>query len=130
PLALYVFSKSGSVQEHVLSSTTSGSVCVNDTVVQLTNPHLPFGGVGNSGMGSYHGHQSFKVFSHQKSVLYKHFILDAAQRYQPYTPFARTLFGLILYPWPRAWLRALAGVCSVAIVGLAIALARHTKYLK
>ncbi|KDO26094.1 hypothetical protein SPRG_08455 [Saprolegnia parasitica CBS 223.65] len=129
PLALYVFSKKSAFQELVLSNTTSGSVCVNDTMVQILNPSLPFGGVGNSGMGAYHGHKSFEVFSHAKSVLYKHFILDIAQRYQPYTPFARQLFGLVMYPAPRAWVKALQRALSVGVVGLVLALVWRRKVL-
>jgi aldehyde dehydrogenase (NAD+) len=85
PLALYVFSKNKQLQERVLQSTSSGSVCVNDTVMQVGVSELPFGGVGESGMGSYHGKASFDTFSHQKSVLYKSFRLDLKWRYAPYT---------------------------------------------
>ncbi|OQR85815.1 aldehyde dehydrogenase [Achlya hypogyna] len=125
PLALYVFSTSGDFKRLVLTRTTSGSACVNDTMMQLSNPHLPFGGVGNSGMGSYHGRQSFRVFSHQKSVLYKHFALDIPQRYQPYTPFARKLLGAALFPIPRLWprLALLAVVAAVVAVVLPLAVA-------
>ncbi|EQC36313.1 aldehyde dehydrogenase (NAD+) [Saprolegnia diclina VS20] len=91
-------------------------------MVQISNPNLPFGGVGNSGMGAYHGHKSFEVFSHAKSVQYKHFILDIAQRYQPYTPFARQLLGAALFPIPRSWQRASVFVALVALVGIVLAI--------
>ncbi len=69
PLALYVFSTQKKFINNVLSSTSSGGAVVNNVVVHLGNPHLPFGGVGHSGLGNYHGHFGFKTFSHEKSVL-------------------------------------------------------------
>jgi aldehyde dehydrogenase (NAD+) len=69
PLALYIFSKRRSFIKNILASTTSGGAVVNHVVVHLANPYLPFGGVGHSGQGSYHGHFGFKAFSHEKSVL-------------------------------------------------------------
>lgn len=69
PLALYVFSTQPKFVNDVLSSTSSGGAVVNNVVVHLGNPHLPFGGVGHSGQGNYHGHFGFKTFSHEKSVL-------------------------------------------------------------
>ncbi|RDU23927.1 aldehyde dehydrogenase [Anaerosacchariphilus polymeriproducens] len=68
PLALYLFTQNKKVKEKVLSETSSGGVCINDTILHLMNANLPFGGVGHSGMGSYHGIQSFRTFSHAKSV--------------------------------------------------------------
>ncbi|MFL5784715.1 MAG: aldehyde dehydrogenase family protein, partial [Bacteriovoracaceae bacterium] len=67
PLALYLFTTDSNVQERVLSNLSYGGACVNDTMIHLTNPMLPFGGVGESGVGSYHGRQSFDLFSHKKS---------------------------------------------------------------
>ena len=64
--------------------TTSGGAVVNDCMVHLSNPSLPFGGVGNSGMGSYHGRQSFHTFSHRKSVLKRSTFGDVSARYPPY----------------------------------------------
>lgn len=69
PLALYIFSKKASVVKDILRKTTSGGVGVNHVVLHLANPHLPFGGVGHSGMGSYHGEFGFKTFSHERSIL-------------------------------------------------------------
>lgn len=84
PLALYVFSNDKGVQEQVLSETSSGGACVNDTMAHLTVPDLPFGGVGESGMGAYHGKSSFETFSHRKSVLSKSCWVDVKLRYPPY----------------------------------------------
>jgi aldehyde dehydrogenase (NAD+) len=85
PLALYVFSKSKEVVERVLAGTTSGSVGVNCTVVQVAIPELPFGGVGPSGMGSYHGRHGFETFSHRRAVLSKPTVPDLPLQYPPYT---------------------------------------------
>lgn len=81
PLALYLFTKNRELERKVLFETSSGSVCVNDTLMQISTPYLPFGGVGASGMGSYHGYQSFETFSHQKSVLRQPNWLDFGFRY-------------------------------------------------
>jgi aldehyde dehydrogenase (NAD+) len=84
PLALYVFSKNKQVQNRVLQETSSGGVAINETIMQIAPHTLPFGGVGGSGMGSYHGKFSFDTFSHRKSVFYKPFWLDLKLRYAPY----------------------------------------------
>jgi len=84
PLALYIFSKDKQKQEQVLQETSSGGVCINDTVMQVGVSTLPFGGVGDSGIGSYHGKASFDTFSHYKSVLKKGFRFDPNWRYPPY----------------------------------------------
>lgn len=85
PLALYLFSRNKNLQTRVLQETSSGSVCINDTVLQYAIPTLPFGGVGSSGMGKYHGKASFDTFSHYKSVLNRSLLLDIKLRYAPYT---------------------------------------------
>ncbi|MGD1857882.1 MAG: aldehyde dehydrogenase [Leptolyngbyaceae cyanobacterium] len=84
PLALYLFSRDRAKQQRVLTETSSGGVCLNDTVLHIGVPGLPFGGVGQSGMGSYHGKASFDTFSHYKSVLKKTFWFDLDWRYAPY----------------------------------------------
>ena len=84
PLALYVFSRDAGSVRRIVDRTSSGGVCVNDTVTHLACPELPFGGVGASGMGAYHGRQSFETFSHRKSVLDKSTRLDPPLRYPPY----------------------------------------------
>lgn len=84
PLALYYFGTNRESQERVLSQTSSGGSCVNDCIMHLLNSNLPFGGVGASGMGSYHGHSSFDAFTHYKSVLKKSNFLEYPLRYAPY----------------------------------------------
>lgn len=84
PLALYFFSRNQHHQTRIIQETSSGGCCINETITHLTAPELPFGGVGHSGMGSYHGKASFDTFSHQKSVLNKSFLVDIAWRYPPY----------------------------------------------
>jgi aldehyde dehydrogenase (NAD+) len=96
PLALYVFSSDKSVQERVLRDVSYGGACVNDTMVHLVNPELPFGGVGESGMGGYHGEHSFDVFSHMKSVVKKPFAFDMTMRYPPYTDYKMKLLRFFL----------------------------------
>ena len=85
PLALYVFTKSGSTRDRVLAETASGGAAVNATMYHVAVPSLPFGGVGGSGMGAYHGRASFNTFSHAKSVLRKGTKPDPALAYPPYT---------------------------------------------
>ncbi len=84
PLALYSFSNSRQLNETILRDLSFGGGCINDTLLHFANPHLPFGGVGNSGIGSYHGKNSFETFSHRKSILKRSFRLDAPLRYPPY----------------------------------------------
>ncbi|KAF0715426.1 Aste57867_3376 [Aphanomyces stellatus] len=120
PLALYVFSTNQKdVVQPLLDETFSGGVCVNDVLVHYTNSALPFGGVGNSGMGAYHGHHSFRTFSHQKAVMYKWTFGDIPQRYMPYTPTSAKVLKLALMPISRNAKRAcllLAVFLLVAIV--------------
>ncbi len=84
PLALYIFSKNSKFVQSIIEHTSSGGVCVNDTLSHITTSALPFGGVGDSGMGQYHGKKGFDAFSHQKSVLKKSFLIDFSMRYPPY----------------------------------------------
>jgi aldehyde dehydrogenase (NAD+) len=84
PLAFYFFSKESSNKEKVLSEISFGGGCINDTLVHLMSPDLPFGGVGESGIGAYHGKHSYDLFSHHKSVVKKPFFADVALRYPPY----------------------------------------------
>jgi aldehyde dehydrogenase (NAD+) len=85
PLALYVFSRSRATVDRVLSSTSSGGACVNHVIYQITAPQLPFGGVGPSGMGAYHGKSGFDTFSHRRSVLHKPLWADPPVAYPPFT---------------------------------------------
>jgi aldehyde dehydrogenase (NAD+) len=84
PLALYVFSRDEEVQQEVLERTSSGGVCVNGTLLHISNPSLPFGGVGESGMGAYHGRHTFETFSHRKAVLVRGLRFDPSFFYPPY----------------------------------------------
>lgn len=84
PLALYLFTKDRKTQRKVLQSVSFGGGCINDTVVHFANPHMPFGGVGTSGMGSYHGKAGFDTFTHYKSILKKSNAIDVPLRYPPY----------------------------------------------
>lgn len=89
PLTFYIFTSDKRVEELLLSQTLTGSVCVNDTIMQFCVDTLPFGGVGRSGIGAYHGKYSFDTFTHQKSVLVKNFNpigeALATSRYPPYS---------------------------------------------
>jgi aldehyde dehydrogenase (NAD+) len=96
PLALYFFSGKKSEQKQVLSSVSFGGGCINDVIMHIANPHLPFGGVGDSGMGSYHGKRSFDTFTHFKGVLKNGTLFDVPLRYAPYTPFKDKLIRMIM----------------------------------
>ena len=85
PLALYLFSNNKTTQQKVLTNLSFGGGAINDTVMHVSNPHLPFGGVGQSGMGAYHGYASFEVFSHKKSFIKRGTKLDLPIVYPPYT---------------------------------------------
>lgn len=84
PLALYVFTESREVERDVLDNIQFGGGCVNNTLMHIANNNMPFGGVGESGMGAYHGHRSFLTFSHQRSVLKSSTFMDLPMRYAPY----------------------------------------------
>lgn len=84
PLALYVFTESRDVEQDVLANIQFGGGCVNNTLMHIANNNLPFGGVGESGLGAYHGHRSFLTFSHQRSVLKSSTFMDLPMRYAPY----------------------------------------------
>lgn len=86
PLAMYVFAEEG-VARRVFDHTSSGGGCINDTIMHIANEHLPFGGVGNSGMGRYHGRDSLYAFSHRRSVVTTPTWIDLPFRYMPYKLF-------------------------------------------
>ncbi len=83
PLALYVFAEKERA-ERVIALTSSGGACINDVIMHIANEHMPFGGVGNSGMGRYHGRDSLYAFSHRRSVLTSSTLIDTPFRYMPY----------------------------------------------
>lgn len=84
PLALYFFSTNKPNQDRIIKEISFGGGCINDTIMHLSTPELPFGGIGDSGMGNYHGKASFDTFSHRKSILKKSFLFDLKWRYPPY----------------------------------------------
>tara|TARA_B110000285_G_scaffold152155_1_gene169856 strand:- start:3375 stop:4736 length:1362 start_codon:yes stop_codon:yes gene_type:complete len=97
PLACYVFSEKKYEKEKVLNELSFGGGCVNDCNMQITNNNLPFGGVGDSGIGSYHGQFGFETFSHNKGVITKNTWFEPNLKYSPYSPFKlnliKRLFG-------------------------------------
>ncbi|CAA7022126.1 unnamed protein product [Microthlaspi erraticum] len=105
PLALYVFTKDDNLKTRILSETSSGSVTFNDVMIQSVCEALPFGGVGESGMGRYHGRYSYECFSHEKVVVEGNLAVELEARYPPWNPyklsflrlaFVEDLFGLAL----------------------------------
>jgi aldehyde dehydrogenase (NAD+) len=84
PLALYFFSNNAHNQQEILTKTSSGGGCINDTISHIGSLTLPFGGIGDSGMGAYHGKTSFDTFSHSKSILTRSNLIDMPLRYPPY----------------------------------------------
>ncbi len=85
PLSCYVFTKSSTMKKKVLSEVSFGGGAVNDAVMHFSEPRLPFGGVGDSGIGRYHGQYGFETFSHYKSILQKSFFVELNLKYAPYT---------------------------------------------
>lgn len=84
PLALYLFSNDKIVYKRIIKEISFGGGCINDTVVHFASSHMPFGGIGESGMGKYHGKASFVTFSHEKSIVKKSSLIDIPLRYPPY----------------------------------------------
>lgn len=84
PLALYLFTESKEIENKVVKRVSYGGGCINDTIIHVASSYAPFGGVGNSGMGAYHGKYSFDLFTHQKSILKKSSKFDIKVRYAPY----------------------------------------------
>ncbi|MBQ8400728.1 MAG: aldehyde dehydrogenase family protein, partial [Clostridia bacterium] len=96
PLALYIFSEDRNHIRAVTSRLQFGGGCVNDVVIHLATPEMGFGGVGESGMGSYHGREGFNVFSHSKSIVDKKTWMDLPMRYQPYNKGNESLIRMFL----------------------------------
>ena len=95
PLALYVFTANKSMADYIIKHLSYGGGCINDTVMHLSVPGLPFGGVGESGMGSSHGKAGFDAFTHNKSVLHKPMHIDIPMSYPPYSKMAMGLLKLL-----------------------------------
>ncbi|PID81179.1 MAG: aldehyde dehydrogenase family protein [Clostridiales bacterium] len=91
PLALYLFTNDNALQEKIVKHTSYGGGCINDTILHITAASQPFGGVGNSGIGVYHGYETFKTFSHQKNILKKWWLFDLPVRYHPYKDIEKKL---------------------------------------
>ena len=96
PLALYLFSEDKAVQERFLRAVPFGGGCINDTIIHLATSRMGFGGVGHSGMGSYHGVRSFRTFSHEKSIVNKSTWMDLPVRYMPYSALKNKLLRIFL----------------------------------
>ena len=96
PLACYLFSGDRAVRKRFLRAVPFGGGCINDTIIHLATSRMGFGGVGQSGMGSYHGKKSFDAFSHEKSIVNKHTWFDLPVRYMPYTSFKDKLMRFFL----------------------------------
>ena len=96
PLALYCFTEDKGVKERILKKCRFGGGCINDVVIHLATSEMPFGGVGESGMGSYHGRAGFEEFSHTRSIVDKKTWMDMPVRYQPYTGLKEKLLRLFL----------------------------------
>lgn len=95
PLAAYLFTDNKSFEQDFVAQVSSGSMCINDTSIFMASHDLPFGGVGTSGMGAYHGKAGFDTFSHMKSVMRRSFRLDASIRYAPFSKFKLSILKLI-----------------------------------
>ena len=96
PLALYFFSEDRAAQQRVLREAAFGGGCINDTIIHLATSRMGFGGVGHSGMGSYHGIRSFETFTHEKSIVSKSTWMDLPVRYMPYSHLKDALLHLFL----------------------------------
>ena len=96
PLALYLFSEDKATQDRFLRTVPFGGGCINDTIIHLATSRMGFGGVGHSGMGSYHGKKSFDTFSHEKSIVNKFTWMDLPVRYMPFTKAKDRLLRLVL----------------------------------
>ena len=84
PLAIYLFGGNKKIHNQISRVTSSGTICINDVMLPVLIPNLPFGGVGQSGIGKFHGEEGFRNFSNQKSITYKGFLFDLGLRYPPY----------------------------------------------
>ena len=96
PLAVYIFSNSKKLYREFLKKTQSGSAGINDTVIQIASPYLPYGGVGSSGLGRYHGKKSFETFSNMRSVIIKSNLFDIGLRYPPYNKLKEKVISLLM----------------------------------
>jgi aldehyde dehydrogenase (NAD+) len=96
PLATYIFTRDKKLAREFLNRTQSGSAGINDTVIQIASPYLPYGGIGRSGIGRYHGRKSFETFSNMRSVIVKSNLLDISLRYPPYSKFKEWAIAFLM----------------------------------
>ena len=96
PLALYVYGKNNEVINKILNEISFGGGAINESLVHLSNPNLPFGGVGASGIGNYHSKAGFDTFTHYKSILHKSFLFEPNLKYLPFTKLKRRILKLLL----------------------------------
>jgi aldehyde dehydrogenase (NAD+) len=96
PLATYIFSRNNKLIHEFMRRTRSGNACINETVMQIASPYLPYGGVGSSGIGRYHGKKSFETFSNLRSVLVKSNLLDIPIRYPPYSKLKSKIISFLM----------------------------------
>ena len=96
PLACYVFTENEARAKHIIKSISYGGGCINDVILQVSNHYMPFGGVGNSGIGSYHGKFGFDTFSHKKSIVWSKTMIDLPIRYAPFSPLKFRILKKIL----------------------------------
>lgn len=126
PLSLYVFSADRAFVDEAIRAIPSGSVLVNDVLLHFGNPNLPFGGVGASGQGKYHGASSFRCFSHERAVLERSsrrlFEIERVVRYPPYTKWHTRGVKLLLQQLPQIPARPLRKLALLAaLVALVLA---------
>ena len=96
PLALYLFTNNKREEKRFIYDLQFGDACVNDVMVHVSNHNLPFGGIGDSGMGIYHGKYSFETFSHPKAIVKASILIDIPIRYQPLTAFKRAVLRMFM----------------------------------
>ncbi|WP_314165111.1 aldehyde dehydrogenase [Lachnoanaerobaculum gingivalis] len=96
PLACYVFTENEARAKHIIKGVSYGGGCINDVIIQVSNHYMPFGGVGSSGMGSYHGKFGLDTFSHKKSIVWSNTIFDLPLRYAPFNPLKFRMLKKIL----------------------------------
>lgn len=133
PLSMYIFSKNRKFIDTLIETIPSGSLVVNDTLLHFANPNLPFGGIGDSGLGAYHGKYSFEAFTHKRSVMRRddHSLLDVSVRYPPYTVFGENFFKFVCMKIPSLpavsqgvfWM-ATGAAASALAVGVAMFITR------
>lgn len=96
PLAMYVFSTNKNEIQELMKNTSAGGGCINDTIIHIANSNLPFGGVGNSGMGKYHGKLSFDTFSNHRSIVKSTNLIDLPVKYAPYADWKMKIIRMLL----------------------------------